>query len=280
MIVRRRGRGTSPSAGYFHAVSPTYASRYEEASPGGNAARVRKRRVLELLSQRGVPEINRLLDVGCGPGIMVEDALQLGYEFWGIDVAPGMIEQCRKRYGGSTRAHFAIGNAVKLEFPDECFDTVLCMGVIDHIADHRQAISEMLRVLRRGGMLLIAYPNLLSPYALWRKYVFYPLVRLLKLAYFRLRGRVRPQALTYAGRLHTRRSVCSAITSSGAVVKNVVYFNFNVMLSPLDEWAPRLTVRLTETLELFHNGMLRWLCCAFIVKAIKCPGPDGGPPRR
>ena len=36
---------------------------------------------------------------------------------------------------------FAIGNALKLEFPDEYFDTVLCMGVIDHIADPQRAIG-------------------------------------------------------------------------------------------------------------------------------------------
>jgi ubiquinone/menaquinone biosynthesis C-methylase UbiE len=278
--VARDDLGTSPSADYFHAVSPTYSQRYEEASPGGNAARLRKRRALELLSQRGDPKGGRLLDVGCGPGIMVEDALQLGYEFWGIDAAPGMIEQCMKRYGNSRKAHFAKGDAVKLEFPDEYFDTVLCMGVIDHIADHRQAIREMLRVLRRSGILLIACPNLHSPWAMWRKYVFYPIVALLKPVYFKLRGRRLPQALSYAGRLHTRRSICDCICSSDGVVKDVVYFNFNVMLSPLDECAPRITVWLTETLEPLHNGMLRWLCGAFIVKALKLPGPDAGPPRR
>ena len=104
---------TPQSARFFDAVSPTYSQRYEEASPGGYAARVRKQRVLELLDKRGDPEGGRLLDVGCGPGIMVDDALQRGYEFWGIDAAPGMIERCLKRYGDSGKAHFAMGNAVR-----------------------------------------------------------------------------------------------------------------------------------------------------------------------
>src|SRR5216683_161242 len=81
----------SPAArNYFSTVSSDYFSRYFEDSPGGYAFRVRKQLLLNLLSRSG----GALLDVGCGPGVMVEDMVQRGYRFWGVDVSHEMIAEC------------------------------------------------------------------------------------------------------------------------------------------------------------------------------------------
>ena len=149
---------------YFDTVAENYASVYTEDSLWGHVMRERKTRLLELLA--GME--GDVLDVGCGPGIMVADILDLGCRFWGVDGSPRMIDQCLKQFGDSPDARFDVMNAEALRFPDDSFDAVTCVGVIDRVTRPEQAIAEMARVLKPNGRLLISFPNLVSPYAFWR----------------------------------------------------------------------------------------------------------------
>jgi ubiquinone/menaquinone biosynthesis C-methylase UbiE len=94
----------------------------------------------------------RLLEVGCGTGT---DSLQFargGAIFTGVDLTPRSIEIARKRFEVYRQAgEFVLGDAEKLNFPDESFDVVYSFGVIHHTPDTEGAASEIHRVLKRGG---------------------------------------------------------------------------------------------------------------------------------
>src|SRR5690606_32422783 len=98
-----------------------------------------------------------LLDVGCGPGMMAVPCIELGYDFFGVDLSEGMIAECVRRHAGNERAHFAIGRAQTLQFPSALFDAVLCMGVLEYTseADASRDLFEIARVLRPGGLLVL-----------------------------------------------------------------------------------------------------------------------------
>lgn len=257
---------SSNSDSFFDHVAEQYASWYHGRSPGGYALRVRHQHVLTLLEQD--QSGGKILDVGCGPGFLLRDLLERGYLCWGVDASPRMIEQCVKKFG--SRAHFAIGDATRLEFPDGFFDAVICTGVIDHISNHDTALREMVRILKREGTLLVSFPNLVSPYAVWRKFVFYPVVRRLRPIYLTLTGHPQPHPMptTYA-RLHKARKTIELVQENKAKVTEIVYFYFNIMLSPLDELFPRMALRTSEALERLRGGPLRWLGAGFILKARK-----------
>jgi len=258
-------RTNSESIAYFDRVAPEYFQRYREQSPAGYAFRVRKQRVVELFDQYE----GRLLDVGCGPGIMAEELIALGFEFWGMDASAKMIKQCRRNFGALRNAHFSTGNVLCMEFPEGFFDVVICMGVIDRISAYDLAIGEMLRVLKKNGVLLISFPNFHSPWAAWRNFIFYPLMTLLRPLYYGLIGRPRPAALTAFAKMYTAKSASRLMRRYGGEVTNVAYLNFNLLLSPLDEIFPRLAMRITEKLESWHSGKLNWLGSGFILKIRK-----------
>ena len=109
----------------------------------------------------------KVLDVGCGPGVMVPELLDLDYDVWGVDGSTKMIQQCQNHFRENSRAHFVVGDAGKLPFPDEFFDTVICTGVIGNLRTGASAIQEMARVIKKEGTLLISFPNFLSPYVIW-----------------------------------------------------------------------------------------------------------------
>jgi ubiquinone/menaquinone biosynthesis C-methylase UbiE len=270
------GAGSLP---FFDAINASWLPRYDADTPGGYALRVRKQRVIELLDKRG----GNLLDVGCGAGVMAQDAVTRGFRFWGLDGSPKMIEVCRATFARRPETHFLVGSATSLEFPDDFFDVVLCMGVIDHVADYPVAVREMLRVLRPGGQAIISFPNRHNLYSVWRNSVFYPLLRMLRKPYYALKGKPAPPALTSRATLFSERQIVRLFRDLGSEVRDVVYFNFNICLSPLDEILPHTATRIAEKLESRRSGTWRRLGCGFLVSARKAEsaglGQQGRTPR-
>lgn len=248
----------------FDSIAQNYFSKYDEDSLGGYIFRERKARVVELLSGTK----GDVLDVGCGPGVMAQDVLNLGCNFWGVDGSSPMITECRKRFEMVPRTHFSVGNAIALPFPDGTFDLVMCIGVIDRVVRPELAIIEMSRVLRPKGKLLVSFPNLLSPYALWRAYVFYPVVGCLKRLVPGKQNR-RPDLCSVGFRLWTPRAASLAMDQHVGGVQAIAYYNFGLLPSPLDELFPKGAMRLTRRSESLRKNGLKWLGAGFILKAEK-----------
>ncbi|MCL4533991.1 MAG: class I SAM-dependent methyltransferase [Bacteroidetes bacterium] len=105
----------------------------------------------------------RVLDVGCGTGQLAGRLEERGYEVVGLDASLGMLEVLAER----TPARAVAGLADALPFPTESFDLVVCVATLHHIAAAPRvaaAISEMCRVARRPGTIVIWDHNPLNPY--------------------------------------------------------------------------------------------------------------------
>jgi SAM-dependent methyltransferase len=99
---------------------------------------------------RGRP---RALDAGCGHGFQTELLRSLGYETHGVDLSAGLLRIARRRLPG---AGLARADLAALPYPDACFDAVSCAGsTLSFVAEPLRALSEIARVLRPGGRLLL-----------------------------------------------------------------------------------------------------------------------------
>jgi SAM-dependent methyltransferase len=98
----------------------------------------------------------RVLDAGCGTGFNLLDLSRLGAAV-GIDLAPEAVALCRERGVRAARA-----SLLALPFPAGTFDAVTSLDVLYHawVTDDRAAVSEMARVLRPDGVLLVRVPAL------------------------------------------------------------------------------------------------------------------------
>ena len=105
---------------------------------------------------------HRVLDVACGPGIpslIISPLVNPGGTVTGIDLAPGMIElawqKAKKR--GLKNISFQEADVEALPFPDESFDIVLCNHGLVHMTNREKALTEILRVLKKGqGVLAVS----------------------------------------------------------------------------------------------------------------------------
>ena len=94
---------------------------------------------------------DRVLEVGCGQGHLTRAFAERGVDIVGIDANPHAPDVA----GDGKVLHM---KAESLEFDDETFDYVVSVHAIEHIPELGAALSEMTRVLRRGGKAVLIYP--------------------------------------------------------------------------------------------------------------------------
>ena len=111
-------------------------------------------KTLEVLELK---EDDWLLDVGCGTGWAVMQAARMvpGGRACGIDLSPGMISRANGLTDGLSNVGFKVGDAESIPYPDESFDAVMCTNSFHHYSAPVRALSEMRRVLKPGGRLVI-----------------------------------------------------------------------------------------------------------------------------
>lgn len=101
----------------------------------------------------------RVLDVGCGTGVLLAPLVGLLGETGqvaGIDFSAALIAEARRRATeNGSRIDFHIGDARALPFPDGSFDCAMANLLLQHLEAPGPALSELVRVVRPGGMVLI-----------------------------------------------------------------------------------------------------------------------------
>jgi 2-polyprenyl-3-methyl-5-hydroxy-6-metoxy-1,4-benzoquinol methylase len=98
----------------------------------------------------------RLLDVGCGAGMWLRAAAELGACPTGIDISQKAIEACERSL---PQAELHCGPAEQLPFHDRQFDFISCLGALEHFLDPQAALHEMIRVGRPNALFLLLVPN-------------------------------------------------------------------------------------------------------------------------
>jgi len=107
-----------------------------------------------------IPESSSFLDVGCGAGYSLMRAYtELNCEVLGIDPAPGEHGVGRFTSGIWKDRPILDGNAEDLPFESNTFDVVYSSHVLEHVVSEEKALTEMKRVLKPGGVLIIGMPT-------------------------------------------------------------------------------------------------------------------------
>ncbi len=145
--VRRRG-----GVGAEHNIFDSTAEEYAKIVPA-----CRFCQFLTLIYELDLRGDERILDVGCGPGVLsVEIAKRLkSGHITGLDLSENMIALAQ----ALARAHllgnvrFERGDALNLHFPEGSFDVVISTAVLPWVKDPRRLLLELHRVLKKGGKL-------------------------------------------------------------------------------------------------------------------------------
>ena len=98
---------------------------------------------------------NRLLDLGCGTGVLMHAAARAGWDAEGVEISSAAVEYVRKQGYGKVFC----GKLDEARYPSNHFDVVASSEVLEHVDDPREFVCEVARVLRPGGLFWATTPH-------------------------------------------------------------------------------------------------------------------------
>lgn len=133
----------------------------ERSSEGLARANLIRHKAAYLHARKKFREARRVLDVGSGTGYGSAMIATPNREVVGVDTSDEAVKWANDTYRNEN-ASFLIMPATELRFPDGSFDAVCSIQSIEHFDEVKVFLSEVVRVLRPGGVLAVATPNRLT----------------------------------------------------------------------------------------------------------------------
>jgi ubiquinone/menaquinone biosynthesis C-methylase UbiE len=234
---------------------------------------------MQIIRERSPGGKARILDLGCGPGLLARDLSNLAYEGTGVDAAPGMIEMCRKRYLAEKWAapwNFELADVENLPFTDNSFDVVTAAGVIEYLRDDEKMLSEAKRVLTPKGILILNVTNVFG-YATCLNPLQNPIksMALVRKAASPVRRSLARDgqnlgSLGFQPRRHRPGKFRETLQRNGFCVLLDAYLGFSIFPAPFCTLLSRLTGRLDDKLDFLDRTPLRFAGASYLVTARVC----------
>ena len=141
--------------------SSFYGQRYQTL-----AGRYFMSRKIQMINTLGDFKGNeKVLEVGCANGPYTFQFSSSGYTMTGLDLSEKNILEAKKRNKLlGKNCEFICGDAHHLPFEDETFDVVISISAIRYVPNPDKAINEMYRVVKKGGKVIVDFPNKKSPW--------------------------------------------------------------------------------------------------------------------
>jgi 2-polyprenyl-6-hydroxyphenyl methylase/3-demethylubiquinone-9 3-methyltransferase len=125
----------------------------------------------------------KALEIGCGGGLLCEEIAGLGFDVTGIDPSePSLRVAADHARTNGLKIRYVKGRGESLPFPDDSLEIVFCCDVLEHVRDLPKVVSEIARILKKGGVFCYDTFNrtLLSKLAAikicqeWKRWAFLP----------------------------------------------------------------------------------------------------------
>lgn len=107
----------------------------------------------------------KLLDFGCGSGVIARDTVALGLQVTGVDNSQAMIDAAREQlsgFGTQVNLECISSSSVEGKYAEESYDIVLCLSVLEFIPHIQSLFARLTARVGAGGLLVMSVPNRMS----------------------------------------------------------------------------------------------------------------------
>jgi 2-polyprenyl-3-methyl-5-hydroxy-6-metoxy-1,4-benzoquinol methylase len=193
------------------------------------------------------------LEVGPGSGVYLPTLCEIFTNVYGTDIEPAYLDHSRPLQEKYTHLSLIVDDITNSKLPVHSFDLILCTEVIEHIFDSKSALSEMYKLLKPGGILILSTPQRHSPLELAAKIAFLPgVIQLVRLIY--------REPILDSGHINlmTETEVTKQLHSAGFEIEE--RHKTGLYLPLLAEFTRHKGLKLEKSLEKqIRGGMLDWL---------------------
>jgi 2-polyprenyl-3-methyl-5-hydroxy-6-metoxy-1,4-benzoquinol methylase len=176
---------------FFNRTSERWDNLYSGEAFINQHMRERKKTVLDLVEEYSNGRKLKILDLGCGSGILTKELINKGHTVAGADIAEDMIAILNNSLnydGGKKYMGSAICDAEALSFVKETFDVVLCVGLLQYQLRDDKILGEIARALSKDGICIATFPNLLRINYLFDPFYYFKFIyRLAKKGFYKLK---------------------------------------------------------------------------------------------
>lgn len=221
---------------------------------------LRHRYILDLLKKDIIPKKTKVLDIGCGSGIMTKDLVKKGCEVWAVDISQNMLNASKKTIGDTSKAHYSVQDIEKLDLKSDFFDIVIASGVIEYLKEDNRAINEIKRVLKKNGVAIVTVQSNISIPRWGAEIAELILPKSIKKKIFTLDQH----------RRHNPIKLNNDFKNAGLIKENYRYFHFYPLIIPFDRIFPRFCVYFGKKMESFSQTIFGlFLATGYILKVRK-----------
>lgn len=230
-------------------------NRYHSDSCEGLSYLTRKDLVLDAVDISS----GKVLDIGCGPGIITTELLNKNLIVFNTDISAEMLKESRhsvRELQNSENAFFVVSDATQICCVDKAMDMVLCVGVVCYIEDYNKLLDEINRVLNVGGKSIIQIDYIRFPK------LYSGLVPLYQYVKSKLTSK-NYDKLNFKFNYFSYKEFIEALKSRGFHVLSVDHFDFripfvDVLFPRFSLWLGRFMFKYRESVLLrnFSYGLL------------------------
>lgn len=227
----------------------SYAAFYGEPGPATHDFYARRDRVQDFLESH-IKAGQSVLDIGCGTGPMVEFCCSRGLHYFGLDVAPSMLESIAQQFKDTpywSRIKVGIGSSENIPYPDSSFDVVIGMGLLEYFHDMQPTFEQIARVLKPGGLAVLSIPNTVSV----NRFIIRHSEFLTSLYRFgrRLAGAKLEARRDLIHKELTPRALDSSMTSHGFEAVGRAFYDHKLICFPVTRIFPNLAYHVNRRME-------------------------------
>lgn len=128
----------------------------------GHRQQVRQKRILQYLDDLQLQKGSKILELGYAAGMAAVEVLKRGFNISGVDISERFrklaTKNCQQIRTDAT-FDFRVGNAEKLDFPNDHFDCVIELAVLHYLENPLDCMKEVHRVLKPGGYFMLSQRN-------------------------------------------------------------------------------------------------------------------------
>jgi len=103
--------------------------------------------------------ILRMLNVGCGEGEYDSHLAKFSKKLECIDINKGDVEHAKAMNKKAKNITYSVQNAEKLKFKNNTFDFIVCLDMLECVANPHKVVKEIARVLKKGGRAILSIPS-------------------------------------------------------------------------------------------------------------------------
>ncbi|HDL65116.1 MAG TPA: class I SAM-dependent methyltransferase [Proteobacteria bacterium] len=221
-------------------MDPTYENKRRGLEASYWLFRARRELLVALISQSGGSPDSKVLDAGCGGGLLISLLRKNGFkDIFGIDLSQMMVGLCRER----GIMNISRQDCMETTFEDELFDVIIAADVLEHIEDDSGALREWKRILKRDGRLIITVPAFKS---LWSSH----------------------DEICHHHRRYSKSAMIHLLRTGGFAVDSISFWNFTLffpvyLMRVLQRWFPgdkkEQGDQLYELKPVINNALLQLL---------------------